>query len=86
MPTPTIDLLEEMLTQGGEPKCTSRHDLNGDSCSLEVTHAFRAKCSGFHGLRCAVAANRIQRQIDTPTRGCSDCHRHLFKCWTLIPV
>lgn len=88
MPTPTIDLLEEMLTAGGECKCESPHTES--TCSHEVAHIYKTclweimVCE--NAALCLINGGGTGAFARRFRVGCSSCYRPAHLCWILTPI
>lgn len=79
-----LALFLESLEEHSLP-CEAPHDLNGNTCSEEVTHRERLTCCGIVRNVCTAEALDLVAWKQAGL-GCSYCNRRLTRCWTLNPI
>lgn len=87
-PTEAPPITEEdiaiLLSSLGEDNlaCEARHEENGNTCSVTVTHRTRITCRGEVRNICMSEANHILGYPGV----CFYCQRRVRNCWIVNPI
>lgn len=65
--------------------CEAEHDINGNACTVTVTHRCRLTCKGVSRNVCAQEAKDVISWGKTGST-CASCFRLVSTCWIINPI